>query len=175
MKKVFLMIMLAIISFGASAQATFDPKPGEYFANNDIDKFVGTWQYSVTTNGKTTSFTIELQKIKYYFPNIGYYMDLLVGAHSNIINGIVNQSSIPLDVQNKLEYRTITGGAYLNEKNKVRLYIFDSNRNKDGEATLTMVTGKTNEANWVLKGLEGPNGNLPGFALPTSVLMKKIK
>lgn len=58
---------------------------------NEMDKFVGTWQYTDGTN----TFIIVLQK-KTHIYNGEYYEDFLVGEYRYVSNGVEIVNTLPL-------------------------------------------------------------------------------
>ncbi len=91
MKKTLLIIMSIIFTISCKGQTVslttprYEVSQGAYFKDldNDMNKFVGTWQY---INGNHT-LTIVLQK-KTYVYNGKYYEDLLVGEYRYESNGV---------------------------------------------------------------------------------------
>ncbi len=91
-----------MVGMGCRAQTIYslydDAKEvvGAYYKDiyNDLNNFVGTWEY---TNG-TTSLTIILQKkeIQYFDAgHIHYYQDLLIGEYKYIEDGIEKINTLP--------------------------------------------------------------------------------
>lgn len=100
MKNIILTTIIAFITLACKAQtvgldAKYGGLPlGAYFKdlNNEMDKYVGTWQY---INGNDT-LTIVIQKKIHVLSGLGYYEDLLIGEYRYISNGVVIVNTLPL-------------------------------------------------------------------------------
>ena len=82
--------------------------------NNDLDKFVGTWQYTQGNN----EFTVVVQKVIQKF-NSKYYEDILVAGFKSVQNGIVIADYLYF-------YDDLFGGNLISFNNKNRIYMFIS-------------------------------------------------
>ncbi len=92
-------LVLLLLSINCKAQTVTLTTPryqilqGAYFKDtlNDMDKFVGTWQYS---NGVDLLTIIIQKKTNVY--NGKHYEDLLIGEYSYVNNGIEVVNTLPL-------------------------------------------------------------------------------
>lgn len=79
--------------------------------NNDLDKFVGTWQYS--SNG--TKLTVLIQKIEMYSnEHFHYYEDVLIGRYKFEVNGSVI-------IDNLVAIEPLISGSVINPINNNKL------------------------------------------------------
>lgn len=120
MKNIIILLIL-ILTISCKAQTVGldtkykDVSSGAYFKdlNNEMDKYVGTWQF---TNG-TDVLTIVLQKKLHVFDG-EYYEDLLVGEYSYTSNGIEIVNTLPFlnDITNpNFEHSHIVGRTIINK------------------------------------------------------------
>lgn len=120
--------------------SSFNDAPSRtYFKDidNEMDKFVGTWQYD---DGNST-LRIVLQK-KSTVSYKAFFEDLLVGEYHYISNGItivntlplLNNSSLPIEAHNIFGRRIVPNNAQpictdcSNSDRRFKLYFFDSER-----------------------------------------------
>lgn len=90
--------------------------------NNDLDKFVGTWQYSQGND----EFTVEIQKIEMYTNDqINYFKDILVGKFKYIQNGVVIADYIN-SIDNQISGSILS----FDNLNKAHLYLNDPQRKR---------------------------------------------
>ncbi len=129
---------------------------GSYFKDydNEMDKFVGTWQYAIGNE----SLTIVLQK-KTMVPYKELFEDLLVGEYKYILNGstvvntihLLNNSSIPVVEHNILGRRIFPNNAQpictdcSSSDRRFKLYFFDSERDylRSVRMTLQYITNSS--------------------------------
>lgn len=99
MKKIFFTTILTILAMACKAQTVpldasyWEYPEGTYIKDtfNEMDKFVGTWQYTEGTN----TLVIVLQK-KTHIYNGEYYEDFLVGEYRYVSNGVEIVNTLPL-------------------------------------------------------------------------------
>lgn len=153
----------------SSAQSQWTP--GSYKTNSNIDKFVGTWQW---TSGSDV-LTIKFVKIKYLNPS-DYYEDLLFGCHEYIQNGTVVESSManfnllsPIKKGSITLYNDLDLGV-----NNATGTIRDITKKKDGHLMLEYIAGTPPQLQWTLKTYEGGTINTPyGLTLPRTLILTK--
>ena len=133
-----------------------DAPAGTYFKDfdNEMEKFVGTWQYIVGNE----SLTIVLQK-KIMVPYKAYFEDLLVGEYEYILSGttlvntihLLNNSSITVAEHNILGRRIVPNNAQpictdcSSSDRRFKLYFFDSERDylRSVRITLQYITNSS--------------------------------
>ena len=183
MRKYILLISILMFTvFAANAQ-----NAGEYYKNNEIDKFVGTWEWKSGND----YFRIVISKQKLEGTNFStgskHHRDMAIGWHIYVKNGVIIDSSMDnvnrtfVDALDAIRNSSLNGGGGTNSK-YLLVSFSDKQKNKSGKATLTLVQGKSNEANWKLKEREGimiydPATDPPypqGWTVPTELVMKKI-
>lgn len=100
MKKIFIIGLFLILSSVASAQV----KKGDYIQDMNLQKFVGTWQWTAEQD----TFTIIFEKEKVFFEDPGTHMDMILGWYKYVINGDTIDNSLNL-VGSSLEKSNLSG------------------------------------------------------------------
>ena len=175
---ILLISLLIFATFAANAQ-----NAGDYIKDDEIDKFVGTWEWKSGND----YFRIIISKQKLEGPNFStgdrFHMDMAICWHIYVKNGITIDSS--MDKANKtytdaieaIENCSLSGSAH---SQYLSILYRDKQKDKFGNAKLTMLPGKSDEAKWELRewsvAILEPNKPLPimGYTIPTDVIMKKI-
>lgn len=96
MKKIscFIIILFSMVLIHSKSYAQ-GLKDGDYFKNDKLDKFVGTWQW---VSGDS-SLTIILIKTQFYFKkedstNPDAKADIIIGWHEFSVKNVVIESSL---------------------------------------------------------------------------------
>ena len=171
MKNTFIILYFLII-VGNSIQA--QPTLNEYRINNNIDKFVGTWKWTLGQD----EVIINLKKVKFYFTrtNISFYEDVLMGTHKYVKSGIVIEDKNFLFPNIGQNLRgSIFGGDINDDANKTELTIRDQIKYKKEILELTYVAAVTPQLIWNLYergGYVGPP-KIQGITLPTQLVLIK--
>lgn len=172
MKNIIIYISIFLTSFHLSAQTITDP---------ELDKFVGTWKWTSSTE----EVTITLAKQLVIRPNTGEQREMLVGWHSFTRNGNVVETSMShlgrdvnidygsSDIDLKVTLRGISRGT-----TSVHFPVFwDLTLHKSCVLDLTLLSGSTTQATWRLKDgngvYAGPVGTSGAFTLPTNLVLTK--
>ena len=164
------------------------PKPGGYGKNENLQKFVGAWQWQ----SGDSIFIIKLEKFKNKVKSgglKGYSYDAIIGWHRFMVGDQVIESSLEHE-GSSYEQRTFTilgGGEYVYDKshlatNSLTIKAFkDLSKYKLGRATLELLPGEKDKARWTLKETPGVKilgvGEKPDntFTVPTNVIMERVK
>ena len=91
MKKIvsiIVLILLVSLSINCKSQV---PQNGNNIVNNDINKFIGTWNWSSGNNSLQLKFKKE--NIKNQYLSFDYREDMLIGFHKYINNGNTIENS----------------------------------------------------------------------------------
>ncbi len=173
MKKIIFIIALLINSVASFSQP---PHPaGSHIINTDLDKFVGTWLWSSSTE----SVKIVLQKQLVHFPApLDYDEEVLVGWHIYVKNGTIQQSSMPnVGLQFTWEHpdRVTLFGSTQSPDQVFFTKFWDYGKNKSGDLYFTMLPNSITQATWKLLNSRGMKvGNFDfAFSLPTNLTLTK--
>jgi hypothetical protein len=175
MKKVLFFALLTTLSFlSVNSFSQREIKNGDYIKNDNINKFVGSWQWI----SGDTSFIIVLEKEKKTLKSdkATINTDAIKGWHKYLINGEVIENTVSSDVQ------SISGIiARDGTENKLTIFFDDITKSKSGRAILEFLPGEKDKAQWILKGTPGVKildvGQVPDytFTVPTNVMMERVK
>jgi hypothetical protein len=171
--KLIILIYFFTLSICAFAQ---EPISGEYRTDNQIDKFVGTWQW---LSGIDTVI-IKLKKVKYLHSDpVSYYSDLLMGCHKYVKNGIILEDNISQFVNIGQNYKGSLYGWSDNmgsDTCSVYMTFKDVTKNKLELIDMKYVSGTIPQMTWLLYNrttISGVPGRLPGLTLPSSLVLTK--
>lgn len=163
---VYFLIILNI-SFGQV------PNQGDYITNSNIDKFEGTWKWTLGND----EVIIKLKKVKFLNSSPAYYDDVLLGCHTYIKNGIVVESSMgDFDLLGPGRKGTIYLWNIPEESStKVIGSLKDISKDKDGKLTFEYINGSSPQIQWTLNTYEGlVIQPIPaGLTLPQSIILIK--
>jgi hypothetical protein len=152
-----------------------EPLAGEYRTDNQIDKFVGTWQW---VSGFDTVI-IKLKKVKYLNTDpVTYHDDVLMGCHKYVKNGLAIEDNL-------WKFNTIgqnlKGSLYgwSNRRVADTLTVYstfrDVTKNKLELIDMIYIQGAIPQISWLLynrTGIDRP-GKLPGLTLPSVLTLTK--
>jgi hypothetical protein len=148
------------------------PQPGEYIINNDIDKFVGTWQW---VSGNDT-VVVKLKKVKFLMPQILYHDDIIMGCHKYVKNGVVIEDFLwKFNSIGQNTRGTIFGGGDYYDINKVETTFRDSAKHKMSKIDMKYINTPIPQISWLLYNytsiIKPPV--LPGNTLPSHLILTK--
>jgi hypothetical protein len=172
MQRVIIFLYLLIGVSNINAQ----PQPGDYIINNDINKFVGTWQWAQGTDTLKLIFT----KVKmYYAPPGNFHADALMGWHQYIKNGVLIESSFQLITSNPTLANTTILGSTSTDPNEVSFGIDDMAKHKRGHVDFKLQAGSLTAATWKLENYEdiriNPTAPFDGtFTFPLNLSFHKL-
>jgi hypothetical protein len=168
---------LMLISFGFLLNLTAFcqlPAPGSYTPNSNVDKLVGTWKW-VSGNDVVE---IKFHKLRHTVTVGNYDIDLLLGSHAFIKDGIVIESSmsdftsIPLDHKKNTVYISNTELGPDNFEGRLS----DLTKNKSVVLQLLFIPGNPAQVAWHIEPAEiastDPNFQY-GVTLPRDIILIK--
>ncbi|MFN8308167.1 MAG: DUF6705 family protein [Ferruginibacter sp.] len=170
------LFMAFVISFQLSKAQQYDPPVGTNVYNTDLNKFIGQWRYTTTTD----TITFILKKEHVTLQNSGG-MDFIIGYHlykkgnDTIISSIQYQS---LGVSSG--YSTITGlETFGSGSKKLRIILSDVLKNKTEKIELALLDSANTQMQFTRLNIAGgvrlTNAPiLSGFTLPDSFVLTKI-
>lgn len=173
-KPAFLLFLCILTYLSINSFSQNQIKNGDYIKNDNINKFVGSWQWI----SGDTSFIIVLEKEKKTLKSdkATINTDAIKGWHKYLINGKVIENTVSSDTE------SITGMiAQDGNESKLTIFFNDITKSKSGRATLEFLPGKKDKAQWILKGTPGVKildvGQVPDytFTVPTNVMMERVK
>lgn len=140
----------------------------------ELDKFVGTWQY---TQG-TDTFTIILKKISYHFSNpTNTIEEILIGWHKYIKNGqLVENTFNKMIVPYTMDSSSIKLGYVDSDNYNYAIFaLIDSIKNKYGWVKFKMLQSSFTQATWKLQDSPGTYiGNYDhSFTIPGNMVLTK--
>jgi hypothetical protein len=164
---------LIITKCGIAQEA---PLLNEYLIDNQIDKFVGIWQW---TSGQDT-VTIRLKKLKYYLTNTEkpFYSDNLIGTHRYVKNGVVVEDNMNQFINLGQNYKgTLFGWSNKRVSDTLTVYCTfeDVTKHKLELIDMKYIPGVVPQMSWLLynrTGIDRP-GKLPGLTLPSVLTLTK--
>ena len=167
MRKIFI-VVLHVVGF-VEMKAQITPYSGAHIQYNELNKFVGTWQW---TSGADT-LVIKLYKQEIYMkPPANFFFEEIVGWHKYVKNGIIQETflqyaGLPFDIG----HATILGGP----KSENELYgsFQDITNNKLCDLYLIMINNNQTELKWQLRNSMGikPQGYQWSFSLPIDLTL----
>jgi hypothetical protein len=171
--KIIIAFVFLIISVRCFSQA---PLLGEYRTDNNIDKFVGIWQW---TSGADT-VVIKLKKVKYLNTDpVTYHDDVLMGCHKYVKNGIILEDNISQFVNIGQNYKgSLYGWSNKRVADTLTVYMTfkDVTKNKLELIDMKYVSGTIPQMTWLLYNrttISGVPGRVPGLTLPSSLVLTK--
>ncbi len=118
----------------------------------ELDKFVGTWQYS----NASTTFTIKLKKVSYYFRSVNETQDILMGTHSYTVNGVMVDDTNPLFPnvgQNQFGSLFLYTRPYRNDLNEVYGILDDVPKHSAAKVKLNFLGSTPNQMSFEIESL----------------------
>jgi hypothetical protein len=171
MKKLFFIIAI-VFSINTFCQTV---------TNTELDKFIGTWQWS---SGNDT-VTIVLEKQVYNVPFTGSNTEMLVGWHRYVKNGALIESSFQYIGRNvnvdanshDVDFKTTLLGSTRTPTAVYFRTFWDLTLHKNCYLYFRLLSGSTTQATWKLKEADGiyngPSGTYGKFTLPKSLVLTK--
>lgn len=179
MKRIFKLTFILITSlfiFECKAQNDL-PQDGDNILNNNINKFVGTWNWS--ENGKSLQIILKKENVKLRV-GMNLRADVLIGFHKYIENGVEIENSTQYSNTNYIDNKsTIFGGAGKNETNTINGGIRHITKNKSIKFEIEYIDS-THIKLVELKDYPGLRVNVPGkppydwsISLPQNIILTK--
>jgi hypothetical protein len=168
MPKVIACFWIILTGFTANAQ-----QPGNYIINNDINKFIGTWQW--TQGADTLKVTFVKVKV-FYSPPANFHADRILGWHTYIKNGTQIESSFQLISSTPTVATTTVLGGTIDDANELSFNIQDLSKGKLEHVNFKLQPGSLTVAEWKLKNNEGVRyGDYDfGFTFPVNLIFHKL-
>ncbi|MEQ9232412.1 MAG: hypothetical protein RIF46_17150 [Cyclobacteriaceae bacterium] len=156
-----------------------DFKEGVYVTDEDLDRFIGTWEWSQNQD----TYRIYLEKrTKKHLQVFNAYMDQVEGLHTLIVGGVILENST------NWTYPSITGGGTGGGAHHLGFRFHDISKDKHSSATLELLdpTGRvrvgsqarfqvSDRGKFIINGMDGNKPFHAGFTVPTDVIMTKVE
>nr|WP_314494121.1 DUF6705 family protein [uncultured Chryseobacterium sp.] len=173
--KICFVILICLISINCKSQQ-WDITPGSNNLNNNINKFIGTWNWS--EGGK--SFQLILKKESIKLPMTGNVRgEMLYGFHKYVDNNAVIENSTQFAGTTYLDKKSTVLGSSYDNPNIIKGNIQHIAKNKGVNMIIEYIDA-THIKLLSLKNFEGTKVNFPGetpydssITLPQNIILTK--
>jgi hypothetical protein len=146
--------------------------PGAYFTDDNINKFIGTWQW--VSGADTVTIVLKKYKRTYDF-NPTFYQDVLHGCHTYIKNGQLVESSMQYINSADLDKYKLAGESDYQDSTKANLLFGDLGKRKSLDLTLQFKIGASpNQLVWHTDYRDICSNCLPGMTLPRDMILTRL-
>lgn len=172
---VILSIIITSLTMNCNAQI---PQDGDNILNSNLNKFVGTWNWS--SGGKSLQLVLKKENVKLPFGN-NIYADRIIGFHKYIDNGaaIENSTQYSSEAFSMQGNSTIYGSTENGNSNKLSGSMTHKSKNKSVNFEIEYIDA-THLKLVKLENREGMKINLPGqppydwsISLPQNIILTK--
>lgn len=174
MKKLIFLILVCLLYLNCVAQF---PNAGDNVKNDNVDKFIGTWLWH---NGNDSLLFI-FKKENVYVKGFDIHMDVLIGFHKFVKNGVVIENSTEyINTWQNDGHSTLYGGTdRIVNLNTLTTFIEHTSKNKSVNAEIQYI-----DSNHIkIISIENPEGmkiRFPGEApydwsisIPTNIIFTR--
>ncbi len=151
------------------------PAPGANITHPSLDNFVGTW---VWTNG-TNSLVVQFKKVNYYYSNLDYHEDVILGCYKYIKEGELIEDNLAEFIQlgeNKIGPIVLKFDRLGANLNKLRGNVADRLKHDTHYLNVELnANAPVFSIQWIITRRSGfvVSPTVPGFTLPQNIVLVK--